>query len=122
MTRMSTRSRGGRVRQIYKFIESNRREFSVEAMCKILEVTPSGYYEWLKKPISDRAMEDARLVRLIRASTATTATGRDRSEAWNEQKDPQTIHQTPKRLERECRGPCQIAGAIAIGRSSTLRR
>ena len=37
-------------------------------MCRILEVAPSGYYDWLKQPISNRAQEDARLLRLIRAS------------------------------------------------------
>jgi len=37
-------------------------------MCRVLGVAPSGYYEWLQKPISDRAKEDARLARLIRAS------------------------------------------------------
>lgn len=37
-------------------------------MCRALEIAPSGYYKWLKHPISDRAQEDARLLRLIRAS------------------------------------------------------
>jgi len=37
-------------------------------MCQVLGVAPSGYYEWLKHPISNRAQEDARLLRLIRAS------------------------------------------------------
>jgi putative transposase len=37
-------------------------------MCRTLDVAPSGYYEWLQKPISDRALEDARLLTLIRAS------------------------------------------------------
>jgi hypothetical protein len=31
-------------------------------------VAPSGYYEWLQQPISNRAQENARLLRLIRAS------------------------------------------------------
>jgi hypothetical protein len=31
-------------------------------------VAPSGYYDWLLQPISNRAQEDARLLRLIRAS------------------------------------------------------
>jgi hypothetical protein len=31
-------------------------------------VAPTGYYEWLQQPISNRAQEDARLLRLIRAS------------------------------------------------------
>jgi putative transposase len=37
-------------------------------MCKILEVAQCGYYQWLQQPISKRAREDARLLRLIRAS------------------------------------------------------
>jgi HTH-like domain len=31
-------------------------------------VAPSGYYEWLKQPVSNRAQEDAGLVRLMRAA------------------------------------------------------
>jgi putative transposase len=37
-------------------------------MCQLLKVSRSGYYAWLAKPMSDRAHEDARLLRLIRAS------------------------------------------------------
>jgi putative transposase len=33
-----------------------------------LEVAPSGFYEWLKNPLSKLTQEDARLLRLIRAS------------------------------------------------------
>jgi putative transposase len=42
--------------------------YAVEPMCRLLGVAPSGYYEWLQQPISDRAQEHARLLRLIRAS------------------------------------------------------
>jgi len=37
-------------------------------MCRVLGVAPSGYYAWLEQPVSNRAQEDARLLRLIRAS------------------------------------------------------
>jgi transposase InsO family protein len=37
-------------------------------MCRVLEVTHSGYYAWLKGPQSRRAIENARLLKLIRAS------------------------------------------------------
>jgi putative transposase len=37
-------------------------------MCRVLGVAASGYYEWLAQPMSKRAQEDARLLRLIRAS------------------------------------------------------
>lgn len=66
-TVMSTKSTG-RVRQVYKFIEQHRNDYSVQTMCKVLGVAPSGYYEWLQRPISDRAVEDARLLKLIRKS------------------------------------------------------
>jgi putative transposase len=65
---MDAKISAGRVRQVYQFIEAHRREFSVQKMCKVLEVAASGYYEWLKQPISNRGQEDARLLRLIRAS------------------------------------------------------
>lgn len=70
----SSGSSAGKVRDAYAFIKAHRQQYSVQAMCRILEVAPSGYYEWLHQPISNRAKEDARLLRLIRASfVASTA-------------------------------------------------
>ena len=37
-------------------------------MCRVLGVAVSGYYLWLQRPISNHDQEDARLLRLIRAS------------------------------------------------------
>jgi putative transposase len=65
---MSAKKSVGRARQVYKFIEQHRNEYSVPTMCKVLGVAPSGYYGWLQHPLSDRALEDARLLRLIRKS------------------------------------------------------
>ncbi len=65
---MSTRLSAGRVRATYEFIKAHRHEYGIRTMCHVLEVAPSGYYDWLKQPISNRAKEDARLLRLIRAS------------------------------------------------------
>ena len=65
---MSAKLSAGRVRQAYTFIETHRKQFSIQQMCRVLEVAPSGYYAWLKEPLSNRAQEDARLLRLIRAS------------------------------------------------------
>jgi putative transposase len=39
-------------------------------MCRVLRVHRSGYYAWLKKPHSDRAIEDQRLLSQIRTSHA----------------------------------------------------
>jgi putative transposase len=65
---MSSRSGTRKARQIYPFIQAHRDAYDVATMCRTLEVTRSGFYAWLKKPLSDRAREDARLLGLIRAS------------------------------------------------------
>jgi putative transposase len=41
-------------------------------MCRVLKVTRSGYYAWLREPVSNRARDDARLLRLIRASVTAS--------------------------------------------------
>jgi putative transposase len=65
---MSTSPSAGRVRSTYEFIKGHHGQYSVQELCRTLGVAPSGYYEWLKQPLSTRAREDARLLRLIRAS------------------------------------------------------
>ncbi len=52
----------------YAFIKAHRSEFETAVMCRLLDVSRSGFYEWLRHPLSDRALEDQRLLRLIRAS------------------------------------------------------
>ena len=64
---MSTKPSTRRARSAY-FVKMHRDQFDVRKMCRLLGVAPSGYYEWLQHPISNRAQEDSRLLRLIRAS------------------------------------------------------
>jgi len=58
---MSTQKRASRVRSTYAFIRAQCGHYSVQTLCRTLGVAPSGYYEWLKQPLSNRAQEDARL-------------------------------------------------------------
>jgi|SRR5581483_4984472 len=64
---MPTKLSTGKVRRIYQFIKTNARQYNVRKLCRLLQVAPSGYYAWLQSPVSDRVIEDARLLRLIRA-------------------------------------------------------
>ena len=50
----------------YAFVAKHRPLFSVRAMCRCLRIQPSGFYAWLKNPLSKRAREDARQTALIR--------------------------------------------------------
>ncbi|MET0015251.1 MAG: IS3 family transposase [Sedimenticola sp.] len=69
---MSRKNQESNVRRIYEFIKANQNKHNIRLMCRLLDVAPSGYYAWLKKPISDRKKEDKRLLRLIRASFAAS--------------------------------------------------
>lgn len=55
-------------RQIYLFIKAHRREYDVDLMCSTLGVARSGFYAWLEHPVSSRARENDRLLKLIKAA------------------------------------------------------
>lgn len=52
----------------YRFINDHRHEFSTLTMCRVLQVARSGFYQWLHKPLSDRAIDNQRLLAQILAS------------------------------------------------------
>ena len=51
----------------YGFICEHRKEFSITAMCRVLEVSASGYYRWVGRADSNRAADNERLLNMIRA-------------------------------------------------------
>jgi len=50
----------------YQFIKQYKNEFPVKVMCQVLEVSESGYYAWLKRPICQHQREDAQIKQEIR--------------------------------------------------------
>jgi putative transposase len=65
---MSRRATPWGTRKIYEFIATHRKSYDVRTTCNALDVTRSGCYVWLQNRTSRRAQQDARLLRLIRAS------------------------------------------------------
>lgn len=49
----------------YQFIEQYKQEFPVVVMCRVLDVSESGFYAWRKRPTCQRDREDAQLTQEI---------------------------------------------------------
>ncbi|MEH6591248.1 MAG: IS3 family transposase [Halioglobus sp.] len=56
----------------YRFIADHSDLLPVRTMCNLLDASQSGYYEWRFRPLSTPAIEDQRLLPLIRASYAAS--------------------------------------------------
>ena len=50
----------------YALIKGHHQQFNVRSMCSMLTVHPSGFYAWLKRPFSKRALENKRQTDLLK--------------------------------------------------------
>jgi putative transposase len=51
----------------FRFIRDHREDFPVRLMCRVLDVSSSGFYDWLERPESPRAVENRAVVAKIQA-------------------------------------------------------
>jgi len=51
----------------FQFIEDHQDEFPVSRMCKVLDVSRSGYYAWRGRPPSEREMANQELYKKVKA-------------------------------------------------------
>ena len=49
----------------YQFITTHRQEFEITVMCRVLQVSRSGYYAWRRRPVSGREMANQKLTQQI---------------------------------------------------------
>ncbi|UXT61244.1 IS3 family transposase (plasmid) [Agrobacterium fabrum] len=52
----------------YAFVAQYQQRFSVRMMCRLLRIHPSGFYAWLRMPLSKRACEDKRQIDLLQTA------------------------------------------------------
>jgi putative transposase len=85
----------------------HRKQHSVQEMCRVLGVAPSGDYHWLKQPLSNRAEEDARLLKLIRASFVASHEIRGATSVPRSQRGRRDLQQALRRSsDARASAPC----------------
>lgn len=52
----------------YPFIAEHRHAYAITTMCRVLEVSVSGYYAWCKRPPSEHSREDAHLAEHVKTA------------------------------------------------------
>ncbi|WXJ78250.1 IS3 family transposase ISCce3 [Moorella thermoacetica] len=83
----------------YRFIREHTETFRVETMCRVLKVSRTGYYRWLKRPVSQRRSQDEiikeKILNIYNKSRKTYGSPRIQKQLGRE-----GIHCSKKRVER----------------------
>jgi len=69
----------------FRFVCDFRHEYPVKRLCRLCEVSTSGFYAWLKRPPSERALADRALlaeIEQIHRESRCTANWAAAASAW----------------------------------------
>ena len=89
--------------EAYGFVKANRAAYRVATMCRVLEVSRSGFYAWLKRAPSARARANAALLDAIKEihDESDETYGAPRIHAELEERGPQASLNRVARVMRE---------------------
>ena len=105
----------------FRFIAARRTEHSIAIMCRVLEVSRSGYHAWAQRPLSARAVEDARLTLRIRELFPKRRGAYGSPRIWSDLVVDDGERISRKRVERLMRLAGLSASATRKWRATTIR-
>ena len=85
----------------FVFVKNHRSQFPIDAMCRVLEVSRSGFYAWRDRPESQRVRDDRRLAAKARAIHKATNGAYGSPRITRELKKDEGVNH--KRIERVMR-------------------
>ena len=56
----------------FRFIAAEKAVYGVRRLCRVLAVSPSGFYAWRARPLSPRGQHDAQLLHLLQVEHAAS--------------------------------------------------
>jgi putative transposase len=105
----------------YRFVEAERANHPVRRMCRVLDVSASGYWAWRSRPPSPRAISDAALTEVIRTIHARSRGTYGVPRIHAELADAHGLHLSRKRVARLMRA-AGLAGVHRRRGTKTTRR
>ena len=66
----------------YAFAQAHREEFELKCMCRVLQVSRSGYYDWARRKESKRSQQDRVLLEEIRRIHQETKEAYGATKTW----------------------------------------
>jgi putative transposase len=105
----------------FRFIAAKRTEHSISIMCRVLEVSRSGYHAWAQRPLSARAVEDARLTLRIRELFPKRRSAYGSPRIWSDLTIDDGERIGRKRVERLMRLAGLSANPTRTWRGTTIR-